>query len=167
MSDELSAVPGTMSTPSRPAEIGAARRFSRHRTPVARLPLVVRTRDDVALMLRNPRLVRKLPAQGIHIAVEGLDRVAAERLRTATAAYVRACGCAAGGVSALLSLLIVVIALGSQMLRHGLRWSDPLELFVGVVGAVLLGGGLGKAAGMAAARARFMRTCRQVIAACP
>lgn len=127
-----------------------------------RLPLVVHTSADVKTLLANSRQVRRLPESGLKISIAGLDPLLADKLNGSIVAYVKACGCAAGGVFALVSLAAVVAGLAVQMAQHGPHWSDIGLAAIGLFGAVLMGG-LGKVCGLVLARWQFERRCREVI----
>ncbi|CAN7741105.1 hypothetical protein [Variovorax sp. LjRoot178] len=129
---------------------------------VSRLPLIVRTSADVSSLLANSRHVRKLPESGLKIAVVGLDAALAEKLSVSIERYVKACGCAAGGVFVLVSLAALVGGIALLIAQRGPRWSDLGLLVLGVLGALLLGG-IGKLFGLMQARWRFERKCREVI----
>jgi hypothetical protein len=126
--------------------------------------LVVRTTADVETLLANSRHVRKLPESGLTIAVAGLDASMAEMLSASIKAYVKACGCAAGGAFALVALAALVAGMVLQMSQRGPRWFDLVVLVLGAFGALLLGG-LGKLFGLMWARWRFESRCREVIRA--
>ena len=137
---------------------------SKHHATAAltRLPLVVRTVADVAALQANSRAVRKLPADGLKIAIDGLPADAAQTLKARISAYVRACGCAEGGACALIALLGVGVFIALRILARGARWSDLGMAAIGLLLAVLVGG-LGKALGLTIARLRFERCCEEVI----
>ena len=132
----------------------------------SRLPLVVRTSADVKILLANSRHVRKLPESGLRIAVAGLDASIAEKLSASIDAYVKACGCAVGGLFTLVGLAAVVAGVTLQIAQRGPRWSDLGLAALGVLGAFLVGG-LGKLFGLMLARWRFESRCREVIRAIP
>lgn len=130
--------------------------------PDSRLPLIVRTAADVTALRKNSRAVRRLPARGVKIAIDGLDPDAAHRLKTRMDAYIRSCGCAAGAASALVTLLGVLVFIGADVSTRGVRWSD---LGIGAMGMLLalLVAGIGKLTGLTLARFRFERCCEQII----
>lgn len=127
-----------------------------------RLPLVLRTTADVERLLANSRHVRKLPPSGLKIAIAGLDASMAANLSASIDTYVKACGCAAGGAFALVSLAAMAASLGLLISQRGPRWSDLPLLVLGVLLALLFGG-LGKLFGLVLARWRFESRCRRVI----
>jgi hypothetical protein len=127
-----------------------------------RLPLVVRTLADVAALRANSRAVRRLPADGLKIAIEGLHGDVAQQLPARISAYVRACGCAEGGAFALIALVGVFIFIALRIHHQGAHWSDFGITAIGVLLAVLVGG-MGKALGLMIARLRFERCCEEVI----
>ena len=127
-----------------------------------RLPLVVRTSADLQVLRANARAVRRLPPDGISVAVEGLDDVQALKFRARIGEYVRACGCAEGALVTLATLVISAIALTMRILEFGLQWSDLGFLVVSVLLALTVGG-IGKWLGLAMARRRFERSCTHAI----
>ena len=128
----------------------------------SRLPLVVRTVADVEALRENSRAVRKLPANGLKIAIDGLCADAAQTLKARISAYVRACGCAEGGACALIVLLGVFLFIALRIIARGAQWRDLGIAASGLLLAVLVGG-LGKALGLTIARLRFERCCDDVI----
>ena len=129
-----------------------------------RLPLVVRTLADVAALRANSRAVRRLPADGVKIAIEGLPNDVAQKLKARISAYVRACGCGEGGACALIALGGVITFIALRIHQQGAHWSDLGITAIGLLLAILAGG-LGKALGLTMARLRFERCCDEVIQA--
>lgn len=129
---------------------------------VSRLPLVVRTVEDVKVLRNNSRAVRRLPAGGVIIAFEGLDEDIAQTLKASSAAYIRSCGCGEGGVFALIAFIGVLVFLTIRIVSRGVSWSD-LGLLAGGLLLAVLAGGLGKVIGLTIARLRFKRSCDAVI----
>ena len=132
------------------------------RTTVPRLPLIVRSADDVQTLRTHSRAVRRLPEHGVQIEVAGLEPLAAQSLMACLSAYARACGCAEGGAAALGGMLGVGVWIVARIATRGPRWTDVGAALAGVFLAVLLGG-LGKLLGVAVARLRFERSCTEVI----
>lgn len=132
------------------------------RSGFSRLPAIIRTADDIRTLLANSREVRKLPKNGIAVAIDGLDRSSAEKLQARILAYIRACGCATGGAVAIASLSVLLIAMTLQISQRGVRWIDLFEGAMGLLGTMLLAG-LGKLLGVVVARLRFERCCRDVV----
>jgi hypothetical protein len=128
----------------------------------SRLPLVVRTEADVRALRANSRAVRRLPADGLKIAIDGLNADATQTLKARIVAYIRACGCAEGGACALIALLGILVFVAVRISAHGTRWSDLGMAAAGLLLAVLIGG-LGKQLGVTIARIRFERCCDAVI----
>jgi hypothetical protein len=123
---------------------------------------VVRTAADVETLRANSRAVRHLPATGLKIAIDGLNRNAAQLLKSRIGTYVRACGCAEGGAGAFIALLGVMGFITIRIGVRGVQWSDLGTVAIGLLLAVLAGG-LGKLIGLTIARLRFERCCSKVI----
>lgn len=128
----------------------------------SRLPLVVRSAEDVKVLRNNSRAVRRLPTGGVTVAFEGLDEDIAQTLKTSSAAYIRSCGCGEGGAFALIALIGVLVFFTGRIMSHGIRRSDLGFLGAGLLLAVLAGG-LGKFVGLTIARLRFEQNCDVVM----
>lgn len=132
------------------------------RRHASRLPLVVRTVEDVKVLRNNSRAVRRLPAGGVIVAFEGLDEDIAQTLKASSAAYIRSCGCGEGGAFALIAFIGVLVFFTIRIVSRGVSWSD-LGLLAGGLLLAVLAGGLGKVIGLTIARLRFKRSCDAVI----
>lgn len=131
-------------------------------TPFSRLPLVVRTSDDVQALRADVRAVRRLPAKTLSVALEGIDPIESERFETRIRTYIRACGCAEGGIAALIGMGAMLAWGLLPIFQRGLRAKDLLVLIAALpLGALL--GGAGKLLGLAMARVRFVSSCDQLI----
>lgn len=131
-------------------------------TGALRLPLIVRTSKDLKTLRSNPRAVRRLPRDGIRIAVDGLNDAEAQQLRAQICDYIRSCGCAEGAVTALAALVGVIVAITTRIAQFGVQWSDLGFLILGTLLTVSLGG-IAKVFGLAVARWRFKRFCTAAI----
>ncbi|MFL6603174.1 MAG: hypothetical protein ACJ8R9_17845 [Steroidobacteraceae bacterium] len=130
--------------------------------PPRRLPLLVRTARDVETLRAHPSALRRLPRQGIPVALSGLDPKQTKRFEARIRAYIRACGCAEGGIAALVSIGASFAWILSHIYQSGPRLRDVAV----VIAALLLGGvlgGLGKLLGVAIARLRFVRSCDEIM----
>ena len=127
-----------------------------------RFPLVVRTARDVETLRVGLRALHRLPNRGIPVALDGLDPKETKRFEARIRAYIRACGCAEGGIAALLG----IGASFAWILRHIYQRGPRLRDVALVIAALLLGvalGGLGKLLGLAIARLRFVRSCDEIM----
>jgi hypothetical protein len=123
---------------------------------------MVRTALDVATLRANPGGVRKLPAPGLRVALEGVESHESARFEARIRAYIRSCGCAEGGIAALVGIGALLVPTLVSIYHRGPRVRD-LGLLMGAVllGAVL--GGLGKLVGLTMARLRFLRSCDKIL----
>jgi hypothetical protein len=127
-----------------------------------RLPLVVRTIGDVEILRHSPAGLRRLP-RGIRVSIADMRDELAREFEGRLRAYVRACGCAEGGIAGIAGMAIVVTWGVVSIVRRGPRLTDIGFLFGALLAGVLLGA-LGKAAGLGVARLRFVRACDRVLA---
>lgn len=129
---------------------------------ISRLPLIVRSASDIKTLRANSRELRRLPPEGLRVAIDGLDLAAARELQTRIRSYMKACGCAEGGAAALVAMLAVLTSIALQMSVRGPRWGD-LGMAAAGLPLALVVGGMGKMLGLTVARFRFERCCSNVI----
>ena len=127
-----------------------------------RLPLIVRTIGDVETLRNSLASLRRLPGRGIPVSLTGVPADEAGEFEHRLNAYVRACGCAEGGIAAILGMAIVAGWCIASIARRGFHLSD-IGIFLGVVVVGALLGGLGKAVGLGVARIRFVRACDRIL----
>jgi hypothetical protein len=136
---------------------------SRGASPLTHMPLVIRDADDIRTLMAHPHAVRRLPPAGVKVAIESLDTEVRERFRVRLVEYIRACGCAAGGATALILLAITLSHVGLRIAARGWRGSDASVLALGVMTA-LVGAGFAKLTALRIARRRFETCCEETIA---
>jgi hypothetical protein len=104
-------------------------------------------------------LRRELPADAV-VSLSGVNDVELQRLTEKLSRLQRSCGCRAGEIGTLLALMAVALC----WLTAG--WtSSPLVMLRAVglsVAMVLVGGGLGKVAGLVFARLRYRAVVRRL-----
>jgi hypothetical protein len=131
-------------------------------TRVQRIPLIVRTIGDLEILRNSPAAIRHLPKQGISVSLRGVEAKQSREFEDSLRTYVRACGCAAGGVAALLGIAGVAVWGAVTIVNNGLRLGDIRFLLAALVLGTLLGG-IGKALGLIVARVRFVRSCDRIL----
>jgi hypothetical protein len=77
-----------------------------------RAPLVIRTLADIRALSASPRVVKRLPPEGLIIDIPGLDQRERDAFRLQIKKYVHACGCSAGGATFLLASALCVVYAG-------------------------------------------------------
>ena len=127
-----------------------------------RLPLIVRTIGDVEILRNSPAALRHLPNRGIPVSLSGVAAKEAREFEYRLRAYIRACGCAAGGIAALIGMAVVASSAAVSIMHRGLRLGDIGFLLAAVVLGTVLGG-IGKALGLTVARIRFVRSCDRIL----
>lgn len=127
-----------------------------------RIPLIVRTIGDLEILRNSPGAIRHLPKQGISVSLIGAPAKESQDLEDSLRAYIRACGCAAGGIAALLGMAGVAAAAAVSIMHKGLRLGDFGFLLAAVVMGTVLGG-IGKALGLTVARIKFIRSCDRIL----
>jgi hypothetical protein len=127
-----------------------------------RLPLIVRTAGDVEVLRNSPASLRRLPVRGIPVSLTGVAAENAREFENRLRAYIRACGCAEGGIAGILGMAAVVSWAIASIIRRGFRVGDIAFVFAALVIGALLGG-LGKTLGLALARIRFVRSCDRIL----
>jgi hypothetical protein len=122
----------------------------------------VRTLGDVEILRNSPGSLRRLPVRGIPVSLTGVTAEKAREFEDRLRAYIRACGCAEGGIAAIVGMAAVASWAIASIVRRGLRLGD-IGFLLGmlVIGALL--GGLGKTLGLAVARIRFVRSCDRIL----
>lgn len=138
-----------------PAIVGGALRLERRS-----LPLVVRTRADIEALSALPKALKRLPPDGLIVDIPGLDQTARDAFRQEARKYIRACGCAAGGATFLISAAVCVAR--STSLAFGGDWSGAIvTIGIGLI-LVLLLTAVAKFLGLGFARRRFRRACARL-----
>jgi hypothetical protein len=122
----------------------------------------VRTLGDVEILRNSPGSLRRLPVRGIPVSLTGVAAERTRELEDRLRAYIRACGCAEGGIAGVFGVVAVVSWGIASIIRRGFRLGDIGFLFGALVVGALLGG-LGKTLGLALARIRFVRSCDRIL----
>ena len=86
------------------------------------VPLVIRTRADIQALSAFPQTLKRLPPEGPIVDVPELDESAREAFRLQIRRYIRACGCAAGGATFLVTSAACMACAGC--LAFGQAWSS-------------------------------------------
>jgi hypothetical protein len=129
---------------------------------VSRLPLAVRTALDVQALRTGVRALRRLPGKTLTVALDGVDPGESQRFEARVRAYIRACGCAEGGVAALIGIGAMLTWGLVPIFQRGPRLRDLLVVIAALpLGALL--GGAGKLIGLGMARRRFVSSCDEII----
>jgi hypothetical protein len=126
-----------------------------------RVPVVIRSVADIRILSASPKAAKRLPPEGIVVAIPGLDDASREAFRLQTRRYARACGCAAGGAIFLLASIAVTAYAASLALDHA--WASLARALVAGVILVPTLTVAGKFFGLWIARLRFRRTCARLI----
>ena len=90
--------------------------------PVAALrsPLVIRNVADIRALWASPKAAKWLPPEGLVVAIPGLDERRRDAFRLQIKRYSRACGCAAGGATFLLTGTALIVRAAVMGLQHDL-----------------------------------------------
>jgi hypothetical protein len=131
--------------------------------PVAaeRLPLVIRSIADLRALWASPRAAKRLPPEGLVVAIPGLDEGRRDRFRLEIKRYGRACGCAAGGATFLLATASFLARAAAVGLRHDL--AGFIRTIVAAVIFVPILTIAAKFLGLWIARLRFRRSCARLL----
>jgi len=144
-------------TASRVPGVGSGERpFS-----VRRSPMVIKTADDLRRLTSSPQTVRRLPPNGVVVAIPGIDETTQNAFRLQIKRYARACGCGAGGATFLLASTALGIYL--VVLAQDRAWSAVIRAIgVGVilVPSLTL---VVKLLSLSFARIRFCRSCAHML----
>jgi hypothetical protein len=125
------------------------------------LPLIVRSRADIEALSASPKALKRLPPEGLVVDVPGLDETGREAFRLQIRKYIRACGCAAGGATFLLTSVACIACAG--YLAFGHAWSGAARTIVAGVILVPIFTMAAKFLGLRFARLRFRRSCARLI----
>jgi len=125
-------------------------------------PLMLRSAGELQALCKAPAAVRRLPAAGLKVRIDGLGDALGQRLERRIARYRAACGCGEGAAAALLSLALLLAWLAREVAARGWRWADAGNLAGGVVAALLLAGAA-KVVAVRVERWRFERCCGDVL----
>lgn len=140
---------------------GAPNRWGKPRTTPMRAPLVIRTVADVFALSASPAQLKRLPPNGLVIAIPELDERARDAFRDQTRRYARACGCSVAGATFLLSSAASVGFAAPLALNDA--WID---FDLTIILSMILVPSLTVAAKFLAlrfARERFRRSCARLI----
>lgn len=124
----------------------------------SRLPLIVRTASDIALLKAASKFVPGLPRSGIRVVVDGLPPGEAARLEDRTRRYIRACGCAEGAAAALIVLAACALYRGVDVVARGWRTGDAW-FAAAALAAAFIAMAVAKLGAIALARRRFEQSC--------
>lgn len=132
--------------------------------PAERRVLVIRDLAALRALLRRPQVVKRGARGPVLLDVPGATPEERETWRATLDAYRRDCGCAMGGVFSV-TTIAVVLAWRGWSLRHAgsVTVAAVLGAVLVALGTAILMGGVGKAVGLARARARFCRAIARLI----
>jgi hypothetical protein len=129
--------------------------------PAERSPLIIRTVADIERLSISPKAAKRLPREGLVVAIPGLDEPARSAFQRQIKRYARACGCAAGGATFLLTSAAIMVYATSLALDHA--WVALARTIVdGLIGVLILTV-IAKLLGLYIARLRFRRSCARLI----
>ena len=126
-----------------------------------RVPLTIRTIDDLNIFLRASQLSQPLPKEHLTFTVPGFTEQERLKIQRKLNAHAHACGCSEGAVFAL-TVIAVAIAYAIFSVLHGTRFHLIVVLLATLI-LIPLCGGIGKLAGKFVARIRFRWMCERLI----
>lgn len=139
----------------------AASGYSNPQVATAHSPLVIRTDADIRALWVSPKAAKRLPPEGLVVAIPGVSKEIQNAFRLHVKRYGRACGCAAGGASFLLASAAFLARAAMVGLRHDLatftRTIVAAVIFVPILTVAA------KFLGLWIARLRFRRSCAQLM----
>ena len=147
-----------------PAAVATGERTKRA-TAVERTPMVIRSADDLRRLAAAPKALRRLPRNGVVMAIPGLDVRVQNAFGAQVGRYARACGCAAAGATFLLAgaaaAIYAVILLRASALPGAIHAIGAAIIVVPVLTFAV------KFLSLSLARIRFRRACAQMLRLLP
>jgi hypothetical protein len=148
---------------SKPCAVGKVAPI-RHGKPAVvadSVPLVIRTVADINALMASPRVLKRLPPNGLVVDIPGLDEKERDAFRLETKRYARACGCSAGGATFILTTAAcIAYAFYLALDRDWTGFTGTIVVAMFVVPFLTI---TAKFLGLRFARLRFRRGCARLI----
>jgi hypothetical protein len=125
------------------------------------VPLVIRTVADINALMATPRVLKRLPPNGLVVDIPGLDEKVRDTFRLETKRYARACGCSAGGATFILATAACIAYACHLALDQD--WAGFTSTIVVAMFVVPFLTVTAKFLGLQFVRLRFRRQCARVI----
>jgi hypothetical protein len=126
-----------------------------------RIPIVISTAHDLRALIVSPKIFRRLPLDGVVVALPGVDATVQQAFRQEIGRYARACGCAAGAAICLLAMGCLIFSVIFFLRGHA--WMPAFEATAAGIVLVPLFTMAGKTLSVSLAGRRFRRHCLQML----
>jgi hypothetical protein len=123
--------------------------------------MVIQSPSDLRVLLADRRSSWRLRRDPVLLSIDTMDKSESEFWEARLHTYQQECGCRLGAISSLVCAMLILTYIVLQATLLPL----PAILLIGIAGAIasLLTGFVGKIIGLSLARARFRRTCAQLL----